>query len=494
MTMRSQQYANLSGDSYESHKAKDKVTLDGVNYGVLEHVDNKRTGYQGTIYQDLDTGEIVVTHRGTEFDREPIKDGALADGGMALARRNAQAEDAIELTERAIEEARKYGDRTGHYPEVTVTGHSLGGCLAQITAHRFNLKGETFNSYGAVSLDKRIPEGGNNIINHVMAGDAVSSASPHFGQVRVYATPREIATLAGMGYANDRNPLDPRAPVPAAIAAGDSHRMHNFLDVDGDKKPDKSVLSDSQTRQLAQQFDPMIDKYRSDIAISRGLATTIARSPYGHLQDGIDALRGPLPPGELVRRQERIDSALSWEESRSVAGVHRLLPFRETPYHPEVTKPGGGVSLPGYLPQPDKHDRPPLKHDETSRYRGVPLSGIAPGHPDYSLYTELKQALPAEASEDRLAQITVAAKMGGVKAGQLDGIHIDEQSMQVFVSGKVPGNRCCVDLATPPPAVQETLQRSEAFDQQQAQQLAQFQAQQQNINAQAQSGPSMVIG
>jgi hypothetical protein len=66
--------------------------------------------------------------------------------------------------------------------------------------------------------------------------------------------------------------------------------------------------------------------------------------------------------------------------------------------------------------------------------------------------------------------------------------------MQVFVSGKIPGNRCSVDLVTPPPTAQETLQRSEAFDQQQAQQLAQFQAQQQSINSQAQSGPGFSLG
>jgi putative lipase involved disintegration of autophagic bodies len=41
-------------------------------------------------------------------------------------------------------------------PQVTVTGHSLGGALAQITSHHFNVKGETFNAYGAVSLSYRI--------------------------------------------------------------------------------------------------------------------------------------------------------------------------------------------------------------------------------------------------------------------------------------------------------------------------------------------------
>ncbi len=498
MSISSQQYAYLADDSYNPHEKDDEVRFEGVRFKVLEHVDNEINGYQGSIYQRVDTGEIVVAHRGTEFKsglKAALQDGVLADGGMILARTNAQVNDAIELTKRAREFAENSASRFGgHAPQVTVAGHSLGGCLAQVTAHKFNLNGETFNAYGAISLDQRIPEGGNNLINHVMAADPVSSAGKHFGQVRLYATPEEVYELKHAGYDNNRNPIQPRDLPLAALSSLNSHYMDNFLNVDADGKPDKSVLADPQTRQLAAQFDPAIDRYRSDIALARGAITLLARDPAGRMQDGIDSLRGPLPPGELVRRQERIDSALTWEESRGVADVHRLLPSRETPYRPEVTKPGGGVSLPGYLPQSDAHDRPPLKQDETPRYRGMPSSGITPGHPDYALYAELKQALPGQASEDRLAQITVAAKMSGVKAGQLDGVHIDEQSLQVFVSGKIPGNRCCVDLATPPPTAQETLQRSEAFDQQQAQQLAQFQAQQQSINARNNGGISMALG
>ncbi len=73
-----------------------------------------------------------------------------------------------------------------------------------MSAHHYDLKGETFNAYGAASLNYRIPEGGNSLINHVMASDPVSAASPHFGQVRMYAKPDEIATLSGAGYSNSK--------------------------------------------------------------------------------------------------------------------------------------------------------------------------------------------------------------------------------------------------------------------------------------------------
>jgi hypothetical protein len=97
MSITSQQYANLTQHAYgEEHDGKkgqmrhlvnEKVTLEGVTYKVLEYMD-KDSGYQGAIYQRMDTGAIVVAHRGTEFGRELVSDGVVADGGMVAARSN----------------------------------------------------------------------------------------------------------------------------------------------------------------------------------------------------------------------------------------------------------------------------------------------------------------------------------------------------------------------------------------------------------------------
>ncbi len=499
MSIKSQQYAYLADDSYNAHTNRDKIEFEGVEYIILEYVDNKINGYQGTIYQSVDTHEIVVAHRGTEFKSDlkaALQDGGLADGGMVLARTNAQAKDAIELTKRALEHAErlapKYGD---HAPPVTVTGHSLGGCLAQVVAHKFDLKGETFNAYGAVSLDQRIPEGGNNLINHVMAADPVSAAGRHFGQVRVHATREEIYELQHAGYDNNRNPVQPRN-LPRAVAKSlDSHYMDNFLNVDSDNKPDRSVLADASAHQLAVEFDPAIDRYRSDIALARGAITFVVRDPLGRIQDGLDALRDPLPPGELIRQQQRAASAMTWQEARGVASSNHPLPAHELPYVPESIMPGGMISLPGYLPAPDDRQHPPLKRvEETSPLQGMPQSSISSDHSDYALYVELKQKVPTGTSEDRLLQITVAAKMGGVRAGQVEHFHVGENPLQAIVSGRVPGDWGRVDLAIPPPSVQETLRQSEIFDRQQAQQVAQFQAQQQDLHTHGQSRSGMSAG
>ncbi|KRB03462.1 hypothetical protein [Lysobacter sp. Root690] len=290
MTIGTQQYANLASHSYGEehnglkgqmqHLVGQQIEREGVKYKVLEYMD-RPSGYQGAIYQRVDTGEIVVAHRGTEFDREAKKDGLIADGGMVTRGLNAQVDDAMELTKHALtlakSSASKYG---GHVPEVTTTGHSLGGGLAQLTAYKYGLRGEAFNPYGAASLDYGVPEGGNRFVNHVMAGDAVSAASPHYGQVRVYAKPQEIQSLTAAGY-NNRDHLSTdilhRAPIVAAVMSGTkgtSHNMDNFLNVDADGRKDVSVINDPKTQALAKQYDPMIDKYRDDVRHLRGGITT----------------------------------------------------------------------------------------------------------------------------------------------------------------------------------------------------------------------------
>jgi hypothetical protein len=357
MSLTSQDYAGLAADAYKDYRPgvrapgkREEVPIEGLRYEILEHAKNPRTGYQGTIYQHVETGQIVVAHRGTEFDKQPFQDLLYADGSMVARRTNPQADDAIALTRRAIKQADSIGKDTGHSPEVTVTGHSLGGSLAQIAAHHFNLKGETFNAYGAVSLNRRIPEGGQSVLNHVMAADVVSAASPHYGQVRVYATRQEVDRLQGLGgYANNRSwVFDDRS---LALAAGasliPSHRMHNFLAVDGDGKPDVSVLNNPAARRLATQYDPMIDKYRGDVGLVRGAITLGMRSPRGLAEDIIDEIRGPRPAG---RPGEGAQPSNDWSGAVPPSSQHYRRRSKADEEPVDFYAPDG--PRPGYLPAP----------------------------------------------------------------------------------------------------------------------------------------------
>lgn len=266
MTIKSTDYALLAEDSYHDPDLKKDIQLGGVTYRAVDTMDNPKTGFQATAYQRVDTHEIVIAYRGTEFNREPVHDGGV-DAGMVLTGVNAQSGDSETFTQRVIERARSEEKRSGHPVDVTVTGHSLGGTLAEINASKYGLKGETFNAYGAASL-YGVPEGGNQVIDHVRAGDVVSAASPHFGEVRVYADQKDIATLSKAGYRDDGGVLSLRNPVKAIDF--DTHAIDNFV-------PDSKLLGHSiinpEAQNLYKEHEGMIDRYRNDVMdIRKGLS------------------------------------------------------------------------------------------------------------------------------------------------------------------------------------------------------------------------------
>lgn len=266
MSIKSTDYALLAEDSYHDPDLKKDVQLGGVTYRAIDTMDNPKTGFQATAYQRVDTHEIVIAYRGTEFNREPVHDGGV-DAGMVLTGVNAQSGDSEKFTQRVIDRARSEEKRSGQPVDVTVTGHSLGGTLAEINAAKYGLRGETFNAYGAASL-YGVPEGGNQVIDHVRAGDVVSAASPHFGEVRVYADQKDIDTLSKAGYRDDGGMLSLRNPVKAIDF--DTHAIDNFV-------PDSKLLGHSiinpEAQDLYNEHAGMIDRYRNDVMdIRKGLS------------------------------------------------------------------------------------------------------------------------------------------------------------------------------------------------------------------------------
>ncbi|MDV0439595.1 hypothetical protein [Xanthomonas sacchari] len=421
MKLADQQYAALAYDVYSKPRQtgvnSPEVDIGGVSYRRLEYVD-RPSGYQGVLYQRVDDGQLIVAHRGTEFDRQPLQDGVLADGGMVATRHNAQVADALDFTREALAYANTLG-KGREAPEVSVTGHSLGGALAQASAHHFGLKGETFNAYGAVSLDRRIPEGGADVINHVMAGDPVSAASRHYGQVRIYATPEEVATLQRAGYDNSKGSWEARNPFSAVGGLiVESHRMHNFLPVDGNGRPDRSVLEDPAAHQRAAQDAPMIGRYREDVESMRIGTTLLARGVRGLAGDAVNELRGPLPPGE----DRQGISAPEWSEH-----MQRL-----------------------HLPKKDAHApqgwHVPLK---------VPEQGAAVRDED-PLFCAIKARFPAATPDATLRHAAAQAQRDGMtRPEQIKHVMVDGCS--AWIEGDTPGFRVKVDLSVAPSRPEEVI-------------------------------------
>ncbi|MEX1828776.1 XVIPCD domain-containing protein [Luteibacter sp. CQ10] len=237
---------------------------------MLDAANDPITGFQAQAYvrEDVQPQQVIVAFRGTEFDRQPVRDGGV-DAGMVLTGLNLQTPDALAFTRRVMNEANKAAENEGRKPpEITVTGHSLGGTLAEISAYEFGLKGETFNAYGAAGLRQGIPEGGTQVIDHVRAGDLVSAASAHFGEVRVYAAQQDIDTLTKAGYRDDSGLLSLRNPIKATDFS--AHAIDNFIP--DSKLLGQSILSEeSQARYRA--HEGMVDRYRDDVMdIRKGIS------------------------------------------------------------------------------------------------------------------------------------------------------------------------------------------------------------------------------
>lgn len=218
-------YAALAQNAYQAPIKNDSINVEGSIYNITGIYNNPLTGYQGTAYQSEDRSKIIIAHRGTDVSHNPIQD-LMTDTKMVIAGFNLQALDAKNFTKKIIQMSHGMKTLSGQPVSISVTGHSLGGALAQMTSHDFGLPGETFNAYGAAEMLPGMPEGQGEIINNVRATDVVSAASPHYGQVRIYATEGDIAKLNGSNYHNDSRFISLRNPFGGIDL--DAHSIDNF--------------------------------------------------------------------------------------------------------------------------------------------------------------------------------------------------------------------------------------------------------------------------
>ena len=100
------------------------------NLEYLEDMYNSETGTSGTAFRNKDTGEVILAFTGTNFQSEFLK-----DVGTDINEINFPVLDhcipAFEFYERV---RAKYGNN------IVLTGHSLGGSIAQRVALEYNVQ------------------------------------------------------------------------------------------------------------------------------------------------------------------------------------------------------------------------------------------------------------------------------------------------------------------------------------------------------------------
>lgn len=193
------------------------------------------------------------------------------------------------------------------------------------------------------------------------------------------------------------------------------------------------------------------------------------------------------PDGNYGRSTEAAVKAFQGDHGLSVDGVagKNTLDAIQNQRHLLGPIPALAPEMEGNPhPRFDKNDpanRAPLERDP--RARGLPDVVVPvlnpytdPRNTSHGLYAELKERIP-EAGEKRLAQITAACHMSGIRSGEVGQIQFRGDDVLMIAPNGGSGHGTEVPLTSPAPSVLQTMQQVQGFDQQQMQ-IAQMTAQQ----------------
>ena len=187
--------SQMSTRAYDNNPRK----IDG--WTVTNTVVDPKTGFAACAYKNNSTGSIVIAYRGTDDKAgDLVADKAFIDIGPNDWHK--QFDEALEFAKRVKEQ--------NPNAVISVTGHSLGGGMAQIVSQAYGFHGETFDAPGAKNCvqspefkqwmnQNGLPTNGkgapSNFENHIVYKSAISSTTgQHVGSVEV---------ITGLGNATD---------------------------------------------------------------------------------------------------------------------------------------------------------------------------------------------------------------------------------------------------------------------------------------------------
>ena len=165
------------------------------SYVLISFEPNTASGLSAAAFQNPATGEIVYAFRGTENNFSSFKEAAkaiddfltdaqIAVGGSQLGEPN-QFRDAYEFVRDSINPNMTDSQLAMYINsnDVSFTGHSLGGGLAQYMTYRTAGEAVTFN---AVGIGQALPSGTNlsqyNVVDHVNQNDMIGQYGSQLGR------------------------------------------------------------------------------------------------------------------------------------------------------------------------------------------------------------------------------------------------------------------------------------------------------------------------
>ncbi|KTF38975.1 hypothetical protein LMG919_00655 [Xanthomonas vesicatoria] len=162
-----------------------------------------------------------------------------------------------------------------------------------------------------------------------------------------------------------------------------------------------------------------------------------------------------------------------------------VLPERTTSSYMSSPSFGGA----GGHSNPGMNDEDRVEQARPSQ--DVAQQAFPTNHRDYALFSAIQAQLPKGTSDEKTAEVLHAVKESGIeRADQLRKVTIQDDV--AFVFGKTPGFHSEVALNTPSPGIKETLQKTEALDQQRTQEMAQFLREREEIDKNP-TGPVMTL-
>ncbi|UXA59291.1 peptidoglycan-binding protein [Xanthomonas prunicola] len=184
-------------------------------------------------------------------------------------------------------------------------------------------------------------------------------------------------------------------------------------------------------------------------------------------------------------QQEAVRAPSPAIPTQSEAPAQIVLPER-TPSSYTSSPSFGGA---GGRSNPGMNDEDGVEQARPSQ--DVPQQGFPSDHRDYALFSAIQAQLPKGTSDGKTAEVLHAVKDSGIeRADELRKVTIQDDV--AFVFGKTPGFHSETALNTPSPGINETLQKTEALDQQRAQEMVQFQREREEIDKNP-TGPVMTL-